>query len=136
MLPLGILLAAIGVIVAVLQRDLGTMIVIAAIFTGLIFLSNVPMKQMLVLGSSVVSVGVLFIVLFPHRIARFLTFLDPTSDVQGAGYHIHQALIAIGSGGWTGLGLVVVFRSTAICQRRPTILFSQYGPRNLDWLAL
>ncbi|MBP6880336.1 putative lipid II flippase FtsW [Candidatus Saccharibacteria bacterium] len=105
MLPLGILLGLIGILVAVLQRDLGTMIVIAAIFLGLIFLSNVPMKQMLALGLSVISFGILFIVLFPHRIARFLTFLDPTSDVQGAGYHIHQALIAIGSGGWTGLGL-------------------------------
>ena len=105
MIPLGGILFIIGVIVAFLQKDLGTMIVISAIFLGLIFLSNVPIKQFAALGGFVLGAGVFSIILFPHRIARFLTFLNPGADVQGAGYHVHQALIAIGSGGWTGLGL-------------------------------
>ena len=41
----------------------------------------------------------------PYRKARLLTFLNPSSDPLGSSYHIRQALIAIGSGGFWGLGL-------------------------------
>ena len=41
----------------------------------------------------------------PYRLARFTTFLNPEIDPQGVGYHINQALLAIGSGGLFGLGL-------------------------------
>ena len=40
-----------------------------------------------------------------HRMSRWLTFLDPSRDATGAGYHINQALIAVGSGGLLGVGL-------------------------------
>jgi cell division protein FtsW len=41
----------------------------------------------------------------PHRLSRLATFLNPQLDASGTGYHINQALIAIGSGGIFGLGL-------------------------------
>ena len=37
--------------------------------------------------------------------ARLTTFLNPTSDLQGSGYHVNQAVLAIGAGGWWGRGL-------------------------------
>ena len=46
----------------------------------------------------------LLIKIAPYRLARFMVFLSPASDSQGIGYHINQALIAIGSGGLLGLG--------------------------------
>ena len=46
----------------------------------------------------------LLIKLAPYRAARFTTFLHPELDPQGIGYHINQALLAIGSGGFFGLG--------------------------------
>jgi cell division protein FtsW len=45
------------------------------------------------------------VLVFPHRLSRLTTFLDPSKDLTGQGYHINQALIAIGSGGVAGLGL-------------------------------
>jgi len=42
---------------------------------------------------------------FPHRMARFIVFLNPSIDPQGIGYQINQALLAIGSGGIFGVGI-------------------------------
>jgi len=65
-------------------------------------------------GAPLVSVGgfiaagfaglALLIKMAPYRAARFTTFLNPELDPQGIGYHINQALLAIGSGGFLGLG--------------------------------
>lgn len=53
----------------------------------------------------VAAMGVsLLVYLTPYRMQRVLTFLNPTQDELGTSYHINQALIAIGSGGWTGVG--------------------------------
>src|SRR5436853_224496 len=43
---------------------------------------------------------------FPYRVRRVLAFLDPWSDPQGAGFQIIQSLIAVGTGGLTGVGLM------------------------------
>ncbi|NJK89497.1 MAG: FtsW/RodA/SpoVE family cell cycle protein [Myxococcales bacterium] len=45
-----------------------------------------------------------FVLLQPYQKQRVLTFLNPTSDLAGAGYHQHQSLIAVGSGEWSGKG--------------------------------
>ncbi len=42
----------------------------------------------------------------PWRLARLMAFLHPEKDLQGAGFHVHQSLIAVGTGGVTGLGLM------------------------------
>jgi rod shape determining protein RodA len=44
-------------------------------------------------------------VLLPYQKLRLTSFLDPLSDVRGAGYQLYQAQIAVGSGGWFGKGL-------------------------------
>ena len=46
----------------------------------------------------------LLVVRVPYRLNRVLAFLDPDRDPYGIGYQIRQSLIAVGSGGWTGLG--------------------------------
>jgi cell division protein FtsW len=56
------------------------------------------------LGSAA-ALGWLAVLIAPHRLSRLTTFLDPGRDLTGQGYHINQALIAIGSGGLMGLGL-------------------------------
>jgi len=53
----------------------------------------------------IAALGVsLLVYLAPYRMERVLTFLNPSRDELGASYHINQALTAIGSGGWTGVG--------------------------------
>lgn len=99
------LLAAAGVVVVLLQRDMGTMLVITALALGLLFVGGVAYKALARVVGVVSLAGVLAVVLFPHRLERLLTFLRPDGDAQGSGYHIAQSLIAIGSGGVFGLGL-------------------------------
>lgn len=103
--PALILLALVGFIVVVIQRDMGTMLVIATIVVGMLYIGGLYLKQLAQLLGALLVAGILSVVLFPHRVARLLTFLRPESDIQGSGYHVSQSLIAVGSGGIFGLGL-------------------------------
>lgn len=98
-------LGLIGVFVLLHQKDLGSMLVIAAIATAVLFASGVQWRQMAsLLGAGAVA-GALSILLVPHRLERLRTFFDPEGGLAQSGYHLHQALIAIGSGGVLGVGL-------------------------------
>jgi len=87
------------------QPDLGTALLVAAAGFYVIFLAGLPWK--LIAGGSVAvlaSLPVLWGVLHDYQRRRFLTLLDPSSDPLGAGYHIIQSTIAVGSGGIIGKG--------------------------------
>lgn len=92
-------------LVLILQRDLGTAVVISLSGLLIYFLSGAPLVQFLI----IVPTGILavfgFIFSSAYRRERFLTFLHPNSDPSGAAYHINQILISLGSGGWFGVGL-------------------------------
>ncbi len=87
-----------------LQPDVGTMTVIAAMSLAVYFVAGAPVIYVGGLIAAGVAGLALLIGLAPYRAARFTTFLNPELDPQGIGYHINQALLAIGSGGWFGLG--------------------------------
>jgi cell division protein FtsW len=99
------MLAAASVVVIVLQRDMGTMLVLAASAVGMYYIAGALLPHMIALLASAAAFGWLAIITFPHRLERLTAFLDPSHDPTGVGYHINQALIAIGSGGWFGRGL-------------------------------
>lgn len=104
--PFMALLGALVLIIAGAQKDLGTMTVIAAIAIAMYFVAGAPMKHMGMIIISGVLGFITLIAVAPYRIARLMTFLKPEqADIQGEGYHIWQALIAIGSGGFFGVGL-------------------------------
>ena len=87
------------------QPDLGTALLVAAAGFYVIFLAGLSWK--FIAGGSAVllaSLPVLWGVLHDYQRRRFLTLIDPSSDPLGAGYHIIQATIAVGSGGVTGKG--------------------------------
>lgn len=86
------------------EPDLGTAMVCAAVTALMLWLAGMNMKY---LGyAAVAAVPVLYIMLFrvPWRRERLLAFLNPESDPLGKGYHIMQSLIAVGSGGFHGVG--------------------------------
>ena len=91
--------------IILLQRDFGTTTIIAA--TGLIiyFLSGASLWQFGFIVPAGLGAAFVFIFLSDYRRARFLSFLNPDIDTQGISYHISQILIALGSGGWWGVGL-------------------------------
>jgi cell division protein FtsW len=86
------------------QSDISTLAVIVIIGGLMYFLANFSWWHT-VLIFSVVTGGLLALIrLAPYRIQRILVFLQPEIDPMGIGYQIKQALIAIGSGGISGLG--------------------------------
>lgn len=103
--PVMTFLGILAVFVLFHQRDLGTMLVIASIVLASFYMSGVSLKQVGMLVGIGGVVGALSIAMFPHRMARLQTFFDPSENLAESGYHLHQALIAIGSGGLFGLGL-------------------------------
>ena len=88
------------------QPDLGTALVFAAILLGLMIICGFKKKFFLrLLGAGVFSAPLLWMVLHDYQKMRLKVFLDPGLEPQGAGYHVIQSMIAIGSGMLTGKGL-------------------------------
>jgi len=97
-------LVFIGLIV--FQPDLGTAIACAAITVCVLFVAGMEMRYVgyAFLGSLLPLYLLIFHV--AYRRARILAFLDPYSDPQGRGFHIIQSLIAVSTGGISGVGLM------------------------------
>lgn len=95
----------IPVLLVILQPDIGTVSILFAILFAMLFVAGARWPHIIGLASVGVAGLVLMIVLAPYRAARFMTFLHPELDPQGVGYHINQAFLAIGSGGFFGRGL-------------------------------
>lgn len=102
-IPVLVILAVVSVLV-IAQPDLGTLTVIVGIAIAMFFAAGGSYIQ-LISGSLIIGVAfILFIRSSAYRWQRFLTYINPSSESLGAGYHINQALLAIGSGGFWGLG--------------------------------
>jgi len=86
------------------QPDLGTLIVITVTLVAMYFVAGTrPAFMATIFGGAAVLIAGL-IKAAPYRMQRFLVFLDPEKDPLGMGFHVNQALIAVGSGGWWGRG--------------------------------
>jgi cell division protein FtsW len=103
--PLVIAIVIVGLLVAGVQSDLGSMGVIVAIMASMAFIAGLPLKRVL-LVLAIIAIGlILAISAIPYRRARLESYLHPQSNCQGSGYQACQAIIAVGSGGVFGLGL-------------------------------
>jgi rod shape determining protein RodA len=94
-------------ILVLLQPDLGTALVFAAILVATLFMSGASLRW-LGIGFAAAMAALPFVwtyVLADYQKARLTSFLNPLADIQGAGYQLYQAQIAIGAGGWFGVGL-------------------------------
>jgi rod shape determining protein RodA len=94
-------------VLVMLQPDLGTSLVFAAIVAGMLFMSGASLRWLGILAGGVLAAlpFVWTYVLRDYQKQRLTAFLDPLSDIQGAGYQLYQSQIAVGSGGWFGKGL-------------------------------
>jgi rod shape determining protein RodA len=109
-----LLLIAFPVALVLRQPDLGTSILLLAAGGGLMFLAGVHwtyFAAVVASGFGLVtcvfkSRGTSWQLLEDYQYRRIDTFLNPASDPLGAGYHITQSKIALGSGGWTGRGFM------------------------------
>jgi cell division protein FtsW len=91
--------------VVILQRDLGTTIILCGTVFMMLFVAGVRAKHLA--GAALIGLasGALLIFGESYRAARFLSYRNPWADAKGAGYQLIQGYIALGSGGWFGVGL-------------------------------
>lgn len=99
-------LCALGIIVflLILQPDTGSMAIIAAMSLIIYFIGGGRLTHIFTLGGVGLGGVAMLAALSPYRAARLTTFLHPELDPQGIGYHINQAFLALGSGGFWGRG--------------------------------
>lgn len=98
-------LLALIIFLVILEPDMGTAAII--LFEGLVlfFLSGARVFYFALLGPAIAVLGFIFTKIEPYRAARLATFLNANQDVNSSSYHVRQILIALGSGGLTGVGL-------------------------------
>ncbi len=101
----GAVMLAVPAALIIKQPDLGTTLLICASGFYVLFLAGLSWK---VIIASALSLGAMIPVVWPllhdYQRKRVMTLIDPTSDPLGAGYHIIQSTIALGSGGMVGKG--------------------------------
>lgn len=95
-----------GLIAGLLFKQPATTTVVIIVASALIvyFVSGAKLRYVLGMGILGAAFLAALIYITPYRFERILNFLDPNANPLGGGYHINQALIAIGSGGLTGVG--------------------------------
>ena len=105
LIPLGMIFLPVALVL--LEPNLGTSLILIMIGGAIFFLSGVRLwKFGLVLGSVLAAIPVIWEFMHDYQKRRVMTFLNPESDPKGAGYHITQSKIALGSGGVFGKGFL------------------------------
>lgn len=90
-----------------IQPDFGSAVILVFVWLGMVLVSGIKIRQLLtvfLLGAVVFTLMWQF-VFYDYQKQRISTFLDPLSDIQGAGYNAYQSTVAIGSGELFGKGI-------------------------------
>jgi cell division protein FtsW len=95
---------AAAVLLVFLQPDLGTALVISFTLASMLLVAGVPVRQLLLVAGIGAFIVVVFALLEPYRRARLTAFLNPWADAGNTGFQAVQGQIAIGSGGFLGVG--------------------------------
>jgi len=101
---LGPVLLLVGLIV--IEPDLGTAVEIFIIAVAMMYVAGLNGKYIIGSGLAAIPIVYMLIVRVPYRYQRVMAFLNPALDPQGRGFQLLQSLIAVGSGGFTGVGLM------------------------------
>lgn len=132
--PIGLLLplAMIGVpaLLVLGQPDLGTALMLTASGLGVVFLAGVSLRYFIGgIVAAIAAIPVAWNYLLDYQKERVLVFLDPQRDPLGAGYHIIQSKIGIGSGGLFGKGLAQGTQSQLkfLPERHTDFIFAIYA---------
>jgi cell division protein FtsW len=105
LLPIGIVTGLLTGLIVV-EPDFGTAAVIVLVVTAIVFAAGLNFRYLLGVILALLPLAAGFIYFSAYRRRRFLTFLDPWRDPLGDGFQIIQSLIAVGSGGTLGKGLM------------------------------
>jgi cell division protein FtsW len=98
------LVAGLFIALIIKEPDFGTSVTLGAIVFTMLFVGGTRVTHILLALSVCLPLGVLMVLRDPKKFARILSFMDPWKHGQDVGYQLKQALLAIGSGGFWGLG--------------------------------
>ena len=123
-------IVAIPFTLVLIQPDLGTALML--LFGGLtvIFAAGLPWRYVLgVIVMVIAAIPVFWLQLHAYQKARIMTFLNPESDILGAGYQISQSKIALGSGGFFGKGFLMGSQSQLnyLPEKQTDFVFTMIG---------
>jgi len=93
------------VIVALLQKDLGTVVVMGLLTFAMLFIGGARTLHLFATGAAALGLLVLAVVMEPYRLKRVLVYLNPWADPLDQGFQIIHSFLALGSGGVFGVGL-------------------------------
>ena len=88
-----------------LQPDLGNSLALIILTLALAYLAGARTRHMALIAAAVLPAVVVLVALKPYRWRRMVAFVNPWEDPQGSGFQIIQSFLALGSGGWLGVGL-------------------------------
>ncbi|MDO5285350.1 MAG: putative lipid II flippase FtsW [Actinomycetia bacterium] len=97
--------SAILVLLVMLQRDLGTAIIMGGIIVVVLFLTGAPLRVLGLVLSLAMAAATAMVVVSPNRMNRVLGYLNPTADTDGVNQQPMRAIYSLASGGWWGVGL-------------------------------
>jgi cell division protein FtsW len=100
-----VLVAQVPVLLILLEPDVGTALVIELIVAGMVFAAGLRLRTLIVLGLAALPVFYHQVVGTQYTLRRVLSFIDPWAYRSTIGYQVTEAIISIGSGGITGVGL-------------------------------
>lgn len=92
-------------LLVMMQPDMGTTLLLGSIGLGMLFVAGAPLRFIVPMGILSLGVAAAAALSADYRRERVLAFMDPWADPLNTGYHTIQSLIALGSGGWLGVGL-------------------------------
>ena len=100
-------MAVVGLLAGLLllEPDMGTAVVLTLLLFGLLFLGGARLPHLLLLGLVLLVAAYLLIMQSDYRRRRLLNFLDPWKDSADTGFQLTQSFVALGNGGWFGVGL-------------------------------
>lgn len=101
----GLLLLTVFIALINKQPDFGSLVIMVSVTFIMLFVGGARIKQMAWVTLGAVVLAAIAVLIKPYRLRRFLIFLDPWKDPEGAGYHIIQSFYALGCGGILGTGL-------------------------------
>lgn len=105
LLPVGIVTATLAGLI-VREPDFGTSFMVVSIVATIVFAAGLSYRYLAGSVLMLLPLAMILVASEPYRVRRVMTFLDPWQDPLGAGYQSIQALIAVGSGGTFGTGLM------------------------------
>jgi cell division protein FtsW len=109
--PLRTLLPALGPVLLIVtlilaEPDMGTACLIFVVALVMFFVAGISLRYLSYAALAALPAAYLLIVRVPYRYERVMAFLSPGADPQGHGFQLLQSLIAVGSGGLSGVGLM------------------------------